>query len=122
MKFRRGDKVICIDANWNYGKTDAVDNHAYAMIKRFPELLKVYTVREATPGRHSLLLAEIINPILINSEGRSMEEIHWNDWRFIKVKKEILNSTEKTRRANVIQLDLFQEATVVEESEVLERA
>ncbi len=122
MKFRRGDKVICIDANWSYGKTNAVDLHAFAMIKHFPELLTVYTVREAPSERSSILLAELVNPILINANGKRMEEIHWNDWRFIKVKKEILNSTVKSRTANVIQLDLFEGVSVMEESEELETA
>jgi|LakMenEpi03Aug12_release.lakeMendotaPanAssembly.Ray.scaffolds.fasta_scaffold836570_2 hypothetical protein len=120
MKFRRGDKVICIDANWSYGKTDAVDLHAFVMIKHFPELLKVYTVREAPIGRSSILLAELVNPILINANGKSMEEIHWNDWRFIKVKKEMLQQPRESSNVTVIQLDLFQEVTVVEESKVLE--
>jgi hypothetical protein len=122
MKFRRGDKVICIDANWSYGKTNAVDLHAFAMIKHFPELLTVYTVREAPSERSSILLAELVNPILINANGKRMEEIHWNDWRFIKVKKEILKSTVKSRTANVIQLDLFEGVSVMEESEELETA
>jgi hypothetical protein len=51
-----------------------------------------------------------------------MEEIHWNDWRFIKVKKEMLQQPRESSNETVIQLDLFQEATVVEESEVLETA
>ncbi len=122
MKFRRGDKVMCIDSNWSYGKTNAVDLHAFAMIKHFPELLTVYTVREAPSERSSILLAELVNPILINANGKRMEEIHWNDWRFIKVKKEILNSTVKSRTANVIQLDLFEGVSVMEESEELETA
>jgi hypothetical protein len=122
MKLRRGDKVICIDANWSYGKTDAVDLHAFVMIKHFPELLKVYTVREAPIGRSSILLAELVNPILINAKGKSMEEIHWNDWRFIKVKKEMLKQPRESSNETAIQLDLFQEATVVEKSEVLETA
>jgi hypothetical protein len=122
MKLRRGDKVICIDANWSYGKTDAVDLHAFVMIKHFPELLTVYTVREAPIGRSSILLAELVNPILINAKGKSMEEIHWNDWRFIKVKKEMLQKPRESSNETVIQLDLFQEATVVEESEILETA
>ncbi len=120
MKFRRRDKVMCIDSNWSYGKTDAVDLHAFAMIKHFPELLRVYTVREAPIGRSSILLAELVNPILINSKGKSMEEIHWNDWRFIKVKKEMLQQPRESSNETVIQLDLFLEVTVVEKSEVLE--
>ena len=122
MKFKKGDKVICIDANFSYGRTKAVDDHAFRMIKHFPELLKVYTVRKSPTNRSGILLCELINPILINEDGVHMEELHWNDWRFIKVKKEILNSTEKASRANVIQLDLFEEVTVMEESEVLETA
>ena len=122
MKFKKGDKVICIDANFSYGRTKAVDDHAFRMIKHFPELLKVYTVRKSPTHRIGILLCELINPILINENGVHMEELHWNEWRFIKVKKEILNSTEKASKANVIQLDLFEEIAVMEESEVLETA
>jgi hypothetical protein len=119
-KFKIGDKVLCIDTNFSYGRTKAVDDHAFGMIRQFPELLKVYTVRSCPPNRTGILLCEVINPILINEKGEHMEELHWNDWRFIKVKKEIIQNSEKASKANVIQLDLFEEVIVIEESEILE--
>ena len=122
VKFKKGDKVICIDANFSYGRTKAVDDHAFRMIKQFPELLSVYTVRNSPTNRSGILLCELINPILINENGVHMEELHWNEWRFIKVKKEILQNSEKASKANVIQLDLFEEVAVIQESEVLESA
>ena len=122
VKFKKGDKVICIDANFSYGRTKAVDDHAFRMIKHFPELLKVYTVRTSPTHRSGILLCELINPILINENGVHMEELHWNEWRFIKVKKEIIQNSEKATKVIAIQLDLFEEITVIEESEVLESA
>jgi hypothetical protein len=41
---------------------------------------------------------------------------------FIKFKKDMLKQQSESSNETVIQLDLFQEATVVEESEVLETA
>ena len=120
MKFKKGDKVICIDANFSYGRTKAVDDHAFRMIKQFPELLSVYTVRNSPTNRSGILLCELINPILINENGVHMEELHWNEWRFIKVKKEILRNSEKVTKVIAIQLDLFEEVTVMKETKVLE--
>jgi hypothetical protein len=119
-KFTKGDKVLCIDADFRYGRTTAVDEHAFRMIKHFPELLGIYTVRETVNKRRAILLCEIINPILINGEGRSMEEIHWNDWRFIKVKKESVQQNKEKAEPTSVQLDLFNAAPVLVESEVPE--
>lgn len=121
-KFKIGDKVLCIDTNFSYGRSNAVDDHAFGMIRQFPELLKVYTVRSCPPNRTTILLYEVINPILINEKGDHMEELHWNDWRFIKVKKETLKHKKEKAEPIAVQLDLFKTAPVLLEPEVLETA
>jgi hypothetical protein len=51
-----------------------------------------------------------------------MEELHWNDWRFIKVKKESLKHKKEKAEPIAVQLDLFKTAPVLVEPEVLETA
>ena len=106
-RFKIGDKVLCIDDNYNYGRTKSIDEHAFSMIKYFPKMLHIYTVLYHRPYGNSLLLAELRNPVLVNAEGKSMEEVHWNSWRFIKVNKKLPSKTVCAKQSNVLQLDLF---------------
>jgi hypothetical protein len=121
MKFKRGDKVMCIDADFRYGRTSEVDDHAFAMIKRFPHLLEIYTVRE-TPAADidAILLCEIFNPILVNAEGLKMAEIHWHTWRFVKLPKTYFKNSSKQIEKNT-QLDLFIELEAVETLKLVEQ-
>jgi hypothetical protein len=112
MKFKKGDKVLCIDDDFSYGKTDCIDEHAFAMIKHFPKMLVVYTVLYVRPRTNSILLAELRNPILINGKGKSMEEDHWNNWRFVKLKKTQLHPPNKEHTQ--LQVDLFEEVLMPE--------
>jgi hypothetical protein len=112
MKFKKGDKVLCIDDDFSYGKTDCIDEHAFAMIKHFPKMLVVYTVLYVRPRTNSILLAELRNPILINGKGKSMEEVHWHNWRFVKLKKTQFHSPKKEQKQ--LQLDLFEEVLMPE--------
>jgi hypothetical protein len=57
------------------------------MIQKFPQRLEIYTVRNPNKNGESIFLAEIINPILINADGRQMEEPSWNNHRFVKLPK-----------------------------------
>jgi len=112
MNFKKGDKVLCIDDNFSYGRTKCIDEHAFAMIKHFPKMLVVYTVLYVRKSTNSLLLAELRNPVLINAQGKSMEEVHWNSWRFVKLKKTQFHPSKKDEKQ--LQLDLFREVLVPE--------
>jgi hypothetical protein len=66
----------------------------------------------------AIFLVEISNPILINAEGRSMEEPSWKAERFIKL-------PQKTKKKSAmdevqLQLDMFLELelTLVREIEI----
>lgn len=58
----------------------------------------------------SIFLAEIINPILINADGRQMEEPSWNNHRFVKLPKYSVNDSQVDEKQT--QLDLFLEAEI----------
>jgi hypothetical protein len=100
MKFKRGDKVMCIDSDFRYGRTSAVDDHAFAMIKRFPNLMEIYTVRETPAFKYAILLCELLNPILGNAHGLRMEEIQWHTWRFVKLPKTYLRKPSEHTEKN----------------------
>jgi len=118
MNLKKGDKVLCIDDNFPYGRTECIDEHAFAMIKHFPKMLVVYTVMYARKSTNSILLAELRNPVLINAQGKSMEKVHWNAWRFVKLKKTQFHPSKKDKKQ--LQLDLFREVLVpkLEEAEL----
>jgi hypothetical protein len=78
------------------------------MIKRFPKHMEVYTVRRPHFTGRGILLAEIINPIIMISEGRSTIESHWRVERFIKLPKQKKERVEKDEIQ--LQLDMFLEA------------
>jgi hypothetical protein len=121
MKFKRGDKVMCIDADFRYGRTSAVDDYAFAMIKRFPRLMEIYTVRETPEAdRGAILLCELLNPILVNAEGLRMEEIHWHTWRFVKLPQTYFKKSSK-HTEKITQLDLFLDLEPVESLELAEQ-
>jgi hypothetical protein len=115
-RFKVGDKVLCIDDNYSYGRTKSIDEHAFSMINYFPRMLEVYTVLQFRTIDNSLLLAELRNPILVNAAGKSMEEVHWNSWRFIKVTKKINSKADCTMKSKTLQLDLFYSLEVLEGS------
>jgi hypothetical protein len=118
MPFKTGDRVLCINADFRFRKHPCIDLVAYSMIKRFPKHMEVYTVRQPHIRGGAIFLVEISNPILINAEGRSMEEPSWKAERFIKL-------PQKTKKKSAmdevqLQLDMFLELelTLVREIEI----
>jgi hypothetical protein len=107
VPFKTGDRVLCIDANFRYQKHPCIDLVAYSMIKRFPKHMEVYMVRQPHIRGGAIFLAEISNPILINAEGRRMEEPSWKAERFIKLpqKTKKKSATDEVQ----LQLDMFLE-------------
>ena len=118
MTFKKGDRVLCINADFRFRKHPCVDLVAYSMIRKFPKPMEVYTVRGSHKGGGSIFLAEITNPILVNADGKSMEEPSWRMERFIKLPKQ---KKERYEQDEVqLQLDIFLEAelSVGKEEEV----
>jgi hypothetical protein len=107
MPFKTGDRVLCINGEFQYTKHPCVDFVAYSMIKIFPKHMEVYTVRQPHIRGGAIFLAEISNPILINAEGRSMEEPSWKAERFVKLPKRKKEKIEKDEIQ--LQLDMFLE-------------
>jgi hypothetical protein len=116
MTFKTGDRVLCINGDFQYRKHPCVDLVAYSMIKTFPKQLEVYTVRRPHKRGNSIFLAEITNPILINAKGESMEEPSWKVERFIKLPKQKKDRLEKDEIQ--LQLDMFLEAELSVEQEI----
>ena len=116
MPFKTGDRVLCINGDFQYSKHPCVDLVAYSMIKRFPKHLEVYTVRRSHKRGHSIFLAQITNPILVNDKGESMEEPSWIVERFIKLPKQKNERIEKDEIQ--LQLDIFLEAELSVEQEI----
>lgn len=114
--FKTGDRVLCINGDFQYRKHPCIDLVAYSMIKRFPKHMEVYTVRRLHKRGSSIFLAEITNPILINAKGESMEEPSWNFERFIKLPKHKVDRIEKDEIQ--LQLDIFLESELAMESGV----
>lgn len=115
MPFKTGDRVLCINGDFQYRKHPCVDLVAYSMIKRFPKQMEVYTLRRPHKRGNSIFLAEITNPILINAKGESMEEPSWKVERFIKLPKHKKERYEQDELQ--LQLDLFLEAELSMEKE-----
>ena len=116
MTFKTGDRVLCINGDFQYRKHPCVDLVAYSMIKTFPKQLEVYTVRRPHKRGSSIFLAEITNPILVNAKGESMEEPSWKVERFIKLPKQKKDRLEKDEIQ--LQLDIFLEAELSVEQEI----
>ena len=116
MPFKTGDRVLCINGDFQYRKHPCVDLAAYSMIKTFPKQMEVYTVRRPHKQGSSIFLAEITNPILINAKGESMEEPSWKVERFIKLPKQKKDRLEKDEIQ--LQLDIFLEAELSVEQEI----
>lgn len=116
MPFKTGDRVLCINGEFQYRKHPCVDFVAYSMIKTFPKQMEVYTVRRPHKRGRSIFLAEITNPILINAKGESMEEPSWKVERFIKLPKQKKHRLEKDEIQ--LQLDIFLEAELSVEQEI----
>jgi hypothetical protein len=116
MPFKTGDRVLCINGDFQYRKHPCVDLVAYSMIKTFPKQMEVYTVRRPHKRGSSIFLAEIKNPILINAKGESMEEPSWKVERFIKLPKQKKDRLEKDEIQ--LQLDMFLEAELSVEQEI----
>ncbi len=108
MIFKKGDKVLCVNDQFNFHGHKCIDNRAFNMIQKFPQRLEVYTVRNPHKNGESIFLAEIINPILFNARGRQMEEPSWNNQRFVKLPK--FNVKDSRSDEKQAQLDLFLES------------
>jgi hypothetical protein len=108
LQLKPGDKLLCIDANFTYGRSKSIDNYALSMITSFPKLLEIYTVRSAPKHRSSILVCEINNSVLINANGKKMEEVHWHNWRFVLLNSNI--GTIKKSSKKKLQLDLFEQS------------
>lgn len=106
---------MCINGDFRYRKHPCVDLVAFSMIKTFPKHMEVYTVRRPHKGGGSIFLAEITNPILVNANGKSMEEPSWRVERFIKLPKQKKERYEKDEVQ--LQLDIFLEAELSVEKE-----
>ncbi len=76
-KFNIGDKVVCIDANFDLNNRE---DQEYAKYFRFPELLEIYTIRWFYDK--SVFLEEIVNPKL---EYYYYQEPCFYQWRFAKL-------------------------------------
>ena len=111
--FKTGDRVLCINGDFQYNKHPCVDLVAYSMIKCFPKHMEFYTVRRTHKRGNSIFLAEITNPILVNAIGESMEEPSWNFERFIKLPKQKEDRIEKEEIQ--LQLDIFLESELAME-------
>lgn len=108
MRLKTGDLLLCINDDFRFRKHPCIDIVAYSMIRKFPVRTEIYTVRRLHKSGGSVFLSEITNPVLINAEGRSMEEPSWNVERFIKLPKQ---KKERYKQDEVqLQLDLFLEA------------
>ena len=116
MIFKTGDRVLCINGDFQYRKHPCVDFMAYSMVKRFPKHMEVYTVRRPHKRGRSIFLAEITNPILVNANGERMEEPSWKVERFIKLPKQKKERIEKDEIQ--LQLDIFLEAELSVEQEI----
>jgi hypothetical protein len=116
MTFKTGDRVLCINGEFQYWKHPCVDLVAYSMIKTFPKQMEVYTVRRPHVRGSSIFLVEITNPILVNAKGESMEEPSWKVERFIKLPKQKKDRLEKDEIQ--LQLDMFLEAELSVEQEI----
>ena len=77
-KFKIGDKVICINANFG---AKGLANPQYT----FPKAETNYTVRGLHSEGNALLLEEIKNP-LINDKPVDNEICFW-EWRFIHLEQ-----------------------------------
>ncbi len=115
MPFKTGDLVLCINGDFRFRKHPCVDLVAFSMIRKFPKPMEVYTVRRSHKGGGSIFLAEITNPILVNADGKSMEEPSWRVERFIKLPKQKKERYEQDELQ--LQLDLFLEAEFSEVTE-----
>lgn len=115
MPLKKGDRVLCINGDFRFRKHPCVDLVAYSMIRKFPEHMEVYTIRRPHVSGRAVLLAEIINPILINAEGRILFEPHWKVERFIKLPKQKKDRYEQDEVQ--LQLDLFLETELSMEKE-----
>jgi hypothetical protein len=110
MNFKKGDKVLCINDQFDFHGHKSIDTWAFNMIQKFPLRLEVYTVRNPHKNRESIFLAEIINPILINANGRQMEEPSWNNHRFVTLPKYSYHDSQVDEKQ--MRLDLFLEAEI----------
>ena len=108
MQFKTGDLVLCINDDFPFGNQIHVDLVVFSRIKRFPKLMEVYTVRRPHISGRAIFLAEIINPLLINANGESMQEPCWKVERFVKLPKQKKERIEKDEIQ--LQLDIFLEA------------
>ena len=116
MQFKTGDRVLCINADFRITNHLNFDLVAYSMIKRFPKHMEIYTVRWPHFTGRGILLAEIINPIMISSDGHSTIEPHWKAERFIKLPKQKKERVEKEEIQ--LQLDMFLEAELTMPQEI----
>ena len=115
MPFKTGDRVLCINGDFQFRKHPCVDLVIFSMIKRFPKLMEVYTVRRPHDSGKAIFLAEIVNPLLINADGGSIQEPCWKVERFIKLPKQKKERIEKDEIQ--LQLDLFLESELAMKQE-----
>jgi hypothetical protein len=107
MAFKVGDLLLCINGEWTHNKKK-MDEHAYAMIKYFPNFLGVYTVRHVKQQRPYLTLVEIVNPLSYMESGMCIGEVYFFADHFIKLPKPPAKKCTKTTAIS-FQFDLFLE-------------
>jgi hypothetical protein len=74
--------------------------------------MNLYTVLKYDSITKSIVLAEVKNAQVLNLSSRSMEDVQWNAWRFIHVKK-VSPSKSKPLKTKALQLDVFENENVL---------
>jgi hypothetical protein len=85
--FKIGDKVVCINDDFSL----ALKEYAYTEFMKFPEMMKIYTIRDLP--LESCYLEEIVNPKL---SYYNLQEPGFYRWRFVKLD----HKTEKGAEVN----------------------
>ncbi|MFN4812449.1 MAG: hypothetical protein ACK5JQ_07690 [Bacteroidota bacterium] len=105
--FKIGDKILCINDDFS----EVLKNNAYAEFMKFPEAMKVYTVR-ALPTE-SCQLEEIVNPRLSYYE---FQEPAFYRWRFIKL--DLQSEKSRARKSNIATSKKQKTETCVKEEDL----
>jgi hypothetical protein len=85
--FKIGDKVVCINDDFSLAQKE----YAYTEFMKFPEMMKIYTIRDLP--LESCYLEEIVNPKL---SYYNLQEPGFYRWRFVKLD----HKTEKSAAVN----------------------
>ena len=84
QNFKIGDKVVCINDDFSFVHKE----YAYTEFMKFPEMMKVYTIRDLP--QESCHLEEIVNPKL---SYYNLNEPGFYRWRFVKLDHKTVKGT-----------------------------